>query len=287
MIKYYDRKNSKMAEEAEYGERWLKFLYHTASGRFLLKAFAARPFFSFLQGLWKKSRFSAREIKPFAEKYGINITNEQLSSFKSFNDFFTRAHEPIISPDENVLTAPADSKISYFRITDELKINVKNSLYTVSELLESPNTAEKFKGGTCIVYRLCADDNHHYYYIDDGCLLWKKKIKGLLHTVRPISKDYKVFSRNFREVSLLQTAHLGIAAQIEVGALLVGKIRNYDRTEFKKNEEKGFFEFGGSTIIILLNKEILFDSDIAEMNGLGIETKVFAGERVALICSSD
>ena len=284
MIKYYDREISQIEEETEYGKKALKFLYHTALGRFCLKAFAARPFFSRLQSVWKKSRFSVREIKPFTQKYNIRISDEEIRQFKSFNDFFIRPHPPIPYKNENELTAPADSKMSFFKITDDLKINVKNSQYTVSELLGSSEIAKNFRNGTCIIYRLSADYNHHYYYIDDGKLLYKRKIQGELHTIRPISEICNVFSRNSREVSLQDTAHLGIIAQIEVGALLVGKIQNYDKSQFVKNEEKGFFEFGGSTIIILLNKEIQFDEDIEKMNLAGYETKVSAGERVGTIC---
>jgi phosphatidylserine decarboxylase len=49
-------------------------------------------------------------------------------------------------------------------------------------------------------------------------------------------------------------------------------------------QEKGYFEFGGSTIVILMNKHINFDPDIAAMNAKGIETKVRAGERIGTIC---
>ena len=40
---------------------------------------------------------------------------------------------------------------------------------------------------------------------------------------------------------------------MEVGALLVGKIINYDYDTFKRCEEKGYFLPGGSTIIIVAN----------------------------------
>jgi phosphatidylserine decarboxylase len=147
--------------------------------------------------------------------------------------------------------------------------------------------AEYFANGICLVHRMAVDDNHRYIHIDDGKMLSHKTIQGELHTVRPISQDFNVFSRNCREVSLLETEHLGTIAYIEVGALLVGKINNNNNIAFNRCDEKGYFEFGGSTIIILINKDIEFDHDIDKMNADGIEIKVGVGERIGLICSKD
>lgn len=284
MIQYYDREKKKVVEEIEYEKELLEFLYHTILGRFCLKIFVARPWFSHLKSIWKKSRFSVKEIRPFMEKYNVEIRQEEIRQFQSFNDFFTRPHTPILHQQQDELVAPADSKMRFYKITDDLHLTVKNAQYTVTDLIEDQKIAWKFRNGTCIVYRLSADDNHHYYYIDEGKLVFRKKIMGQLHTIRPISEKYQVFSRNSREVSLMKTIHLGEIVQIEVGALLVGRIQNFDKTDFKKNEEKGFFEFGGSTILVLLNQKVQFDKDIEQMNQKGYETKVFAGERVGTIC---
>ena len=53
----------------------------------------------------------------------------------------------------------------------------------------------------------------------------------------------------------MRTEHFGFAAQIEVGAMLVGRICNRRGvTEFVRGEEKGWFEYGGSTVVVLLQK---------------------------------
>ena len=50
--------------------------------------------------------------------------------------------------------------------------------------------------------------------------------------------------------------------QMEVGALLVGRIRNHrlsaDAQYVQAGAEKGYFEFGGSTIVLLLQKDTVF-----------------------------
>ena len=53
----------------------------------------------------------------------------------------------------------------------------------------------------------------------------------------------------------MQTRHFGTVAQIEVGALLVGRICNHDGAgAFTRGAEKGCFYYGGSTVVLLLQK---------------------------------
>ena len=281
---YYDRKQQKIVEEIEYKKDKLEFLYNTRFGRFLLKFFIASPIFSKICALYQKSRLSKKDIKPFVEKYNISLTEKDYKKFNSFNDFFIRRRPNIFHKNKNELVSIADAKLSYYNITDDLRLNIKNSNYSINDLIENEKLASFFKNGICLVYRLAVNDNHRYTFIDDGKLAFHKKIKGKLHTIRPISEKYNVFAQNSREINFLNTKNLGYVMQIEVGALLVGKIKNHKTLTFKKNEEKGFFEFGGSTIIILLNKNIKFDSDIEEMNNKGIEIQVTAGERIGSIC---
>ena len=71
-----------------------------------------------------------------------------------------------------------------------------------------------------------------------------------------------------------------------MGALLVGKIVNNDKIEFTKGEEKGYFEFGGSTIVLLLKENsVVIDRDIMEQIEKGREVQVSIGEIIgALRC---
>ena len=72
----------------------------------------------------------------------------------------------------------------------------------------------------------------------------------------------------------------GEMIMIEVGALMIGKIVNNTGRDFKKGEEKGHFEYGGSTIILLTNKDVIIDSDIIKQSEQGIETKVKIGTMI-------
>ena len=93
---------------------------------------------------------------------------------------------------------------------------------------------------------------------------------------------YDVYGKNSRELTVLETDSFGRVAYIEVGAMMVGKINNYHPKErFLRGDEKGYFSFGGSTIVVLYKKDVItLDGDIAENSAEDIETTVLFGERV-------
>lgn len=282
-MRVYDRAAGKYVEEKEYGEKGLKFLYGTVLGRLLLKAFFCRGIYSRLNAAYMRSRFSARRIRPFAEKYGIDLSlcgKKSFDSFESFDDFFTREcrYTTDCAPDE--LIAPCCGRLSAYPISEGLSLKIKGSEYTLAELAGGTDVSG-FGGGTCLVYRLAVEDCHRYVFPDDGMVMGSRDIGGVLHTVRPVSERFRVFAHNHRVCTLLRTKHFGDVLQIEVGALQVGRIVNRDVKSFARMEEKGYFRFGGSTIIQLFKMNaVSVDPDIRELSESGFEALVRTGERV-------
>ena len=72
---------------------------------------------------------------------------------------------------------------------------------------------------------------------------------------------------------------------MEIGALLVGKIHNHFCDEkFHRGQEKGYFEFGGSTILILLEKDkVNIEKRILERSMRNQETEIRTGEMVGVV----
>ena len=173
--------------------------------------------------------------------------------------------------------------MTVYKIEDDLTIKVKQSMYTIEDLIQDKLDLDQFKNGNCLVFRLSMDNYHRYCYVDDGKIESTKRIKGKLHTVSSISNKHKVYSQNTRVCSYINTENFGKIICIEVGALTVGKINNRDEINCKKGEEKGYFELGGSTIIILTNDKVKIDNDILEYSNQGIETKVKYGERIGKV----
>jgi len=236
----YDRDKKEYIEINQYGEKKLKFLYNTAIGRILLKIVISSGV-SKINGIYNNSIFSKNKIKKFVENYNIDLNEYEKREYKSFNDFFTRKKSDIKI--DNDLIAPADSKLLVYKIEKDLKLQIKNSTYILSDLVND-NKLEKYSDGYCLVFRLAMDDYHRYCFIDSGTLEKNYHIKGKLHTVSSISENYEIYKTNSRVCNYLKTDNFGDIIMIEVGALLVGKIKNHNIAKFKKGQEKGYFELG-------------------------------------------
>ena len=281
-MRIYDRKAGQYAEEDQFQQGMLQFLYGNPLGRFLLWAIVARPWVSKI-GAWRMNqKSSVKRIAPFIEQYHIDLSACEKQKFDSFNDFFTRKRWNSTDAAEDELVACADSRLSVYPIEMDTRLKIKQSTYTIADILESESLAEKYGGGLCLVFRLAVEDYHRYVCCDSGRLGESRFIPGMLHTVRSISDSYNVYTRNAREWTVLHTDHFGDVIQIEVGALMVGKIRNHRAAEqFSRLEEKGYFEYGGSTVVLLFEKDrVQLDEDILRITEGGTEVRVRLGEKI-------
>ena len=262
----------------------LKFLYETFAGRIILKLLSAR-WLSILAGKWLDRPSSKFLIKPFLKKGNIDLSEYQKEDYKCFNDCFTRHIKPENRPVDtrkDALIAPCDGLLRAYKIDDDLVMPVKESIYSIKDLLKKDECAKCFEGGTALVFRLCVDHYHRYCFPDNGRVTDDYFIEGVLHTVQPIAlRNRPVFVENCRNIALLETENFGRIAQIEVGAMLVGKIKNHKITEFEKGMEKGMFLYGGSTIILLLEKDkVRVPQSCFKVTDNGTELKVKQGQRI-------
>lgn len=271
---YYDLKTDSFVKEET--KKSLQFMYNNILGRVVLKMATGKPIAK-VYAKYMNSKHSRIKIKGFVRKNKIKLEEYKDKKYTSFNDFFIREIKEGKRKIEEGVIAVCDAKLSVYKIDEESKFYIKNSIYTVEELI-----GENRKYKYALVYRLCVDDYHHYIFPDDGEVVSKKHINGVLHTVQPIAqKKYKVFHENTREITFLNCKELGDVCYIEVGAMMIGKIVNLDKTKFKKGEEKGHFEFGGSTVIVLINKDIEINEKIIENSEKDIETIVKLGQKIS------
>lgn len=280
----YDLTNKKLIEEIDTNKKVVQFLYSNFFGRLILKI-AIKPKISKINGKRYLKECSAKKIERFVLKNQIDMSEYPPQKYKSFNDFFTREiikEKRPFSNNKKDLISPADSLLTVYEIDDELTFKMKNSIYTIKELLKNEELATEYNDGYCLVFRLTVRDYHRYIYIDNGNRENYVKIDGVLHTVNPIAcKTVKVYSENSREYTVLHTQNFGDIVQVEVGALMVGKIKNNKIKEFNRGDEKGYFEFGGSTIIMLFKKNsIKIDDEIFKYSKKDIETRVKCGETI-------
>lgn len=261
----------------------LKILYKTIPGRLVLKVLTL-PVFSKTAGFILDRKISKVLIRPFKYFAKIDMHDYKKARYKSFNDFFTRDVRSEMRPIDRKpshLISPCDGKLSVYEMTPKARINIKNSTYTLESILKNKKLAKKYKNGTCLVIRLSVDNFHRYCYIDNGKKEKNIFIKGRLHTVNPIAfENYKVFKENSREYTILHTENFGDVIHMEVGALLVGRIKNHDgKCKIKRGKEKGKFEYGGSTVILFFEKDTVnIQERFKKATALGLESPVLMGE---------
>lgn len=268
-------------------DRLLEWMYGTRPGRLLVKLMI-RPGVSRAAGWLLDRRVSALAVRPFIRKNHICMDDFEQRRFRSFNDFFTRRVLPGKRPVDDApghLIAPCDSKLTVYDIRPDSRFRVKGTEYTLEGLLQSKELAETFLGGTLLLFRLTVGDYHRYTYIDSGFVTGSTRIPGVFHTVNPAAASRcPIYRENTREYSLLESLQFGTVLQMEVGAAMVGRIVNAPGSRnVRRGEEKGRFEFGGSTVIVLLQKgRAILDADLLRNTAQDAETVVRLGERIGI-----
>lgn len=261
-IRFHNRYTGMEETEKVYGESFIHAVYGTAAGRQLAKRLLTKPWISRAYGAFQNSALSRGKIKSFCRDYEINLQEFQPGPFRNFNDFFIRRFQPGARPfrrETDLLPAFAEARYLGFAAIDPKQLfPVKGKFLSVPALMDSYERCQPFLGGPCLIARLCPVDYHRFHFPDDGKILDRRFIHtGILHSVNPtaLKEAPEIFCANEREVSILETAHFGKLAMIEVGALMVGKIvQSHPGVSFRRGEEKGYFLFGGSTVIVFGEK---------------------------------
>ncbi len=259
-IVFWSRNRATFEVEKVYGDSALRWAYQTRLGRKLTDWIFSRAWVSQLYGAYQSSTLSRAKIEPFIEAFNIPMNEFEPGPFRTFNDFFIRrfqsgARKFVQSPSEMAAFAEA-RYLAFESITPEQKFPVKGKFLSAQALLGGTPWASHFAGGPLLLARLCPTDYHRFHFPDSGKILDSFRIHGKLHSVNPVALQAvdEVFAQNERQVSILETKNFGLLAYIEVGALCVGKIvqsHSPQKSQFERGDEKGYFLFGGSTVIVL------------------------------------
>jgi len=136
-----------------------------------------------------------------------------------------------------------------------------------------------------LVSRLSLRDYHHFHFPDSGVPGPPRSIPGKYCAGGPYALRSLVpfYTENHRMVTSFDTDHFGQMAIIEIGAFTVGSIRQQFQpgAYASKGERKGYFELGGSTVVLLFPKgAIEFDDDLVRNSSEETETYVKFGDSV-------
>lgn len=291
-IQYIERKTGEYKIEKVPGEKFLKFLYYHPLGKLSLEALVKRKFLSTWYGRKMDSPKSCDKIATFVKNLDIPLeeAEKSLEEFSSFNDFFYRKlKEGARTWDmrEDVLVSPADGKIlAYEDISAFSSFFLKGQSFSLESLFHSKELAKKYEGGSFMIVRLAPVDYHRFHFPARGRALQSKEIAGFYYSVstHAIRVNANILLENKRSYTILETERFGDIAFFEVGATMVGGIhQTYEAGKMvEKGQEKGYFDFGGSTCLLLFEKhKITIDSDLLENTKKGMETKVYVGEKIA------
>ncbi|HEX2978519.1 MAG TPA: archaetidylserine decarboxylase [Candidatus Babeliales bacterium] len=276
----------------------LRFLYQNAAGRVVRSFITRSGYFSAFTG-WLANRSASKYIIPtFIKQYRDQINmNEALKpdikSYKTFNKFFKRKLKPDCRPIDSAIdsvTSPADGTIyAIEQLNEKTEFLVKGKKFDVARLLgkNSHLSADIYKNGTMIIIYL-GPWNYHRFHFPVDCSAQKAQIiSGAYESVNSVAYQFGIQPLTENERHLIEIDHpdTGKIAFIPVGALCVGKIKEkYDPEKelHKKGDQVGYFEFGGSTIVMLFPENtITLDERFKNTATQPLEIKV--GERIATI----
>lgn len=297
-IVYIDRQTGRKEVEKVYKNEALRFLYgdHWLSQHLsgaILPMVAKLPFFSQFYGFLQKQEASAKKIPAFIEHFDVDENEflEPVSHFKCFNDFFIRrlkAEARPMASGSHTAIIPADGRYYFYGdISQTEGFIVKGKKFCLETLLQNKELAEHYAQGSMVLARLCPSDYHRFHFPCDGTPGPTRMINGYLYSVNPLAirKNLNIFTENKRTLCEIETSSFGKVLYIEVGATCVGSIiETYQAGEFQsKGAEKGYFEFGGSSLILLFPKNtIVFDEDLIAATQHGFEIRCLFGQQMGV-----
>lgn len=258
-VEVYDFEKKQLIEEKIPAEELLRFMYHneTFSALSLRYALSKNSFVSSIVGYWMSLPLSRKSVDSFIKNHGIKKEDFEKTTFKSFNDFFTRKlakNSRPISKDSVII--PCDGRHLFYQdLSATNSFYVKGQSLSLAKLIKDDNLASLYSKGSMIISRLAPADYHRFHFPDDVTLSSVTLINGALYSVNPLAlrKMIKNLTENKRLIVQMISKTHGNILQIIIGATNVGSIHLTAEIgkEYKKGDELGYFSFGGSMIITL------------------------------------
>ena len=234
----------------------------------------------------KAGGLTTRLIHWFIAKYGVNMAeaaNDDITSYQSFNEFFTRAlregARPISDAD---YVSPIDGQISQYGVIQGDQIfQAKGHHYSTAALVGGDrDLAAKFQDGQFANLYLSPKDYHRIHMPCDGRLTRMIYVPGDLFSVNPTTARGVpgLCARNERVVCVFHSGN-GPFVLVLVGATIVGSVAtvwhgvvnpprigeirewHYDGQEvaLKKGAEMGRFLLGSTVVMLFASNQLEFN----------------------------
>lgn len=310
-VEYIDRKTGEKVAESVMGDRALRFAYETLAGRTLWPVLFGSKLISAYMGRRYDSRSSRKDIAKLVAIPGCvaEEAEKPWTAYESFNEFFTRHLKPGARPVGEGLVSPADGRLRLYLNADaDRPFPLKGATKSLREVFapgaDASQTLFDFeKTFDIAVIRLAPVDYHRFHFPCDSVVLGEVKvIPGKYHSVNPIAllRYPDVYADNERQIVECNSKY-GHYWQVDVGAFGVGTIvqtfkdpviseygelisdEEREDLSFKKGDERGYFKFGGSTVILVMKAgAVKWDEDLVRNSAAGLETRVLCNERIGI-----
>lgn len=188
--------------------------------------------------------------------------------WQNFNQFFAREVKPGKRPieglcNDDIVVSPADSVfLGVWPVADDATIEAKGVRYAINALLDGSAYADAFKGGLFTHAFLNVNDYHRFHTPVAGKLLERKVILGKMDlevrrepdtgALTPLDPVGYQFTQA-RGLIVLESDAVGLVAVLPIGMAQVSSVTLTPDlgTHLAKGDEFGFFQFGGSDIIMV------------------------------------
>lgn len=289
---YRDRKTGEMISEPLILPKVQNALARSRVAMFVCDLLLNTYAFCWLMGKGMDWAGSRKNIRSFVKKYEIDLDEvaSSIDRYKNLNAFFARELKPgarPFAPDPHVFCSPADGKVlAYPKLCERTRLPVKGAHVDIAHLMASQTAAKPYGKGAALVLRLAPADYHRFHFPVDGIATAPTEISGRYYLVNPISLAAKpdLFAHNKRAITYLETARFGRVMIMEIAGWAVGRIvQTYRAGRVARGAEKGYFQFGGSTLVLLFEPgRIIFDEDLVRDARAGIEVQVLAGSQLGV-----
>ena len=283
-IEYVERTSGKRVVESVMGDGALRFAYETLLGRTLWSVLFGSKLLSAWLGRKYDSPKSRKDIRTLAAIPGClpDEAEKRMDEYGSFNEFFTRRLKPGARPVGEGLVSPADGRLKLYLNADaDTPFPLKGAVRSLRTVFDA--TAPEGKYDIAVI-RLAPVDYHRFHFPCD-CTTEEpvRVVPGKYHSVNPIAlvRYPDVYADNERQILKCRAA-FGDFWLVDVGAFGVGTIvQTYAGETHGKGDEKGYFKFGGSTVIFVVPAgKLTFDADLVANSAVGLETQVRCCERI-------
>ena len=286
-IQYIERASGQIKTEKVPSAYWLNWLYYHPVGKIGLETMVKKKFLSDWYGEQMDKPSSTEKIEEFVKEYNIKMDDYVEQDYESFNEFFYRKLKPNarkINQDSMILISPADGKVLAYSNIQNQDFIVKGYSFNLHSYLQNDSLANLFQNAGLYIIRLCPTDYHRYHFPATGEIVFSQNIEGYYYSVSPMALKKKValITMNKRDYSVIRTQEFGDIIYSEVAATMVGSmVDTYQDSQVNKGEEKGYFKFGGSTIILILHTDsIHMDVDLLQSTQNQFETEIKMGQQI-------